>query len=138
MPLTTDQYDALAGAVVLLLGRADAPDLLDQAKSAVYIVAQFARAYTRGQGFTDDGVAEDIQGVIITATARLVSNPAQAGSQSESGPILRSGIGGALVDGPGEGQGPVIADQSFSFSGGFAGWTEIEKAILHRYRVRNG
>lgn len=138
MPLDTDEYDALAGAVVLLLGNSDDAGLLDQAKSAAYIVTQFARAYTRGIGFSDDGVAEDIQSVIITATARLVTNPAQSGSQSESYPLLRLGQGMQPINGPGEGQGPVIADQSFGFSGNFAGWSEIEKTILHRYRVRNG
>jgi hypothetical protein len=39
-------------------------------------------------------VAEEIQGVIITASARLVSNPTQASSESESYPLLRFGKDG--------------------------------------------
>lgn len=138
--LTTDQYDALADAVVLLLGVGDDPAVRDQAKSAAYIVTQLAYGYTRSKGFgTGDfggpAVAEDIQGVIITATARLVTNPQQSDSESESYPLLRQSVAGGQVL---TGEDGVIATQSFGFSGGFSGWTDIEKAILHGYRKRNG
>lgn len=39
------------------------------------MVTSFARAYTRGRGFTDGVPADDIAAVIVTATARMMANP---------------------------------------------------------------
>lgn len=138
MPIDADEYDALAGAVVLFLGVGDDPQAKDQAKSACYLMTQLVKGYTRGVGFYDDAIAEDLQGVIILAAARLTTNPQQSNSESESSPLLRFGVANQPVNGPGEGQSPEIAVQSFAFSGGFSGFTDTEKAILHKYRVRNG
>jgi len=143
VPLTDAQVKALADDVVILLGVGDDPAVYDQAKSAVYLVTTLARGYTRGVGFAEgeDGhtiIAEGIQSVITTAAARLTTNPQQSASESESSPVLRIGVGHQPVPGPGEGQGPEIAMQSMSFTGGFTGFTEVEKAILHQYRLRNG
>lgn len=138
MPLTTDEYDALADAVVLLLGLGDDAQVRDQAKSCAWLMANFVRSYTRGNGFIGDTVAEDLQGVIITATARLLTNPAQSSSESESSPLLRFYAGEGAMPAGGKDGGSDIAVQSFAFSGGFSGWSDIEKAILHRYRRRNG
>ena len=138
MPLTVEQYDALADAVLLLLGLGDDPAAKDQAKSAAYLVAELVRSYTRGEGFDADGVpAEDLQCVMITATARLVTNPAQSTSESESYPLLRF-FGNAEVLADEKAGGAVGAMLSHAYSGGFAGWSEVEKAILHRYRKRAG
>ncbi|GAB3698461.1 hypothetical protein [Mariniluteicoccus flavus] len=41
------------------------------------VVEAFVKAYTRGNGFTTDGYADDIGAVILTCTARLSSNPMQ-------------------------------------------------------------
>src|SRR5437016_14506250 len=130
MPLSTDQLGSLADAVVLLMGVGDDAAVKDQAKSAVYLVTTLARGYTRGAGFGEEDtgdmtVAEEIQGVIITASTRLVANPTQANSESESAPVLRIGPGGMPVDGPRDSDGPEIAMQSYAHSGGFSGWTEI-------------
>ncbi|HWH35488.1 MAG TPA: hypothetical protein VNT56_09260, partial [Acidimicrobiales bacterium] len=65
-----------------------------------------------GQGFPDpdDGtVPDDLAAVVITATARLVTNPAQLEREHA---------------------GEYIA------VGSFAGWTLPELAVLHRYRRR--
>jgi hypothetical protein len=135
MPLTSAQYDLLAEQLLLFLGIGDDDQAADQSKSAVYLVTQLAKSYTRGNGFGDEWVAEDIQAVIITASARLMTNPQQSTSESESTPLLRLSVGGGHVM-PGE-EG-VVAAQSFAFSGGFSGWTDVKLAVLHAYRVRNG
>lgn len=142
MPLSTDQLESLSDAVILLMGVGDDPQVRDQAKSAVYLVTTLARGYTRGKGFGEEEsgdltVAEEIQGVIITASCRLVSNPTQANSESESYPLLRM-KNGQPVPGPREGDTAVIATESYAHSGSFTGWTDIERAILHQFRVRAG
>jgi hypothetical protein len=50
----------------------------------VRLVTLFVRGYTRGRGFVEDGteVEEDLGAVIVTATARLVTNPAQVERES--------------------------------------------------------
>lgn len=50
---------------------------LDTIKALQHLemVTAFARAYTRGRGFTDGVPADDIAAVIVTATARLIANP---------------------------------------------------------------
>ena len=84
MPLTTDQATALADAVVAFLGVVD-DDVKERAVSHVQVMYSLVKAYTRGVGFDVDGIpAEDLQTVILTATARLVTNPAQSSSESES------------------------------------------------------
>jgi hypothetical protein len=70
-----------------------------------------ARAYTRGEGFTDgdDGDPNgDIAAVIVTAAARLVANPEQ----------LASDVG------------------TVSTRNGFSGFTLTEQIVLNRYRKR--
>ncbi len=78
----------------------------------VELVLAFVRAYTRGQGFPepDDGtLPDDLAAVVVTATARLVTNPAQ---------LEREHAG------------------EYVAVGSFAGWTLPELAVLHRYRRR--
>jgi hypothetical protein len=149
MPLTEAQTQSLADAVVAFLGVEPDDDVKLRAFHQVGVVVTLTKAYTRGVGFSEgeDGhliIAEALQGVIITATARLVTNPAQSLSQSESVPLLRVGVGGqpvALNAGKDLGhnyQGPVLGVESFAFTGGFTGFTDVEKAVLHQFRVRNG
>lgn len=76
----------------------------------VQLVLAFVRAYTRGRGFPDNGtIPEDLAAVVVTATARLVTNPAQLEREHA---------------------GEYIA------VGSFAGWTLPELAVLHNYRRR--
>ena len=68
-------------------------------------------SYTRGQGFTDGAPADDLQAIILTATARMMRNP--NGIRSESmGPFL------------------VQYDQTVF------NWTLSEQTVMNRYRVR--
>lgn len=46
-----------------------------QAISHLEMVTAFARAYTRGRGFTDGEPADDIAAVIVTCAARMMANP---------------------------------------------------------------
>lgn len=79
-----------------------------QGIAALETMTRFARAYTRGRGFTDGVPADDISAVIVTATARLLANP--EGHFSES-------VG------------------SFSIQyGRFQGFNLIEQAVLNNYR----
>lgn len=94
--------------VASFLGQADVNAAVSLAGESVPIITAMARAYTRGLGFEDDLVAEDIAAVITTATARLVANPEQ----------LHYAVGSARV------------------SGAFNGWTLPETFVLNRYRKR--
>lgn len=100
-----------AADVAAFLGKGDAATLAITGQ-ALPIITAMARSYTRDNGFTDVGPADDIAAVIVTATARLVSNPGQLEGQHEMGPFR--------------------AD----FRGGFTGWTLVETFVLNRYRVR--
>jgi hypothetical protein len=80
---------------------------------AVDQVMALAKAYTRGRGFGDNGPNADISAVIVTAAARLVSNPRQFGVELPAG-----------------------AQANRVFRGGFTGWSLAELAALNRYRVR--
>lgn len=91
------------------LGRGDDPALVALAADHVALVAQFVRAYTRGNGFVAGVPSADLDAVIVTATARLVTNPAQLEREQ--------------------------AD-AYSAVGSFAGWTLPEQAVLHLYRRR--
>lgn len=94
--------------VASFLGQADVNAAVSLAEESVTIITAMARAYTRGNGFEDDLVAEDIGAVITTATARLVANPEQ----------LHYAVGSARI------------------SGAFNGWTLAETFVLNRYRKR--
>jgi hypothetical protein len=97
--------------VARFLGRASDAEFVKLADRHVPLVTAFIRAYTRGRGFDDDSeeIEEDIRAVIITATARLVVNPAQVSRES--------------VDG-------------YSAVGSLNGFTLPELAVLHLYRRR--
>jgi hypothetical protein len=87
------------------------PDLAALAEEHVPYVARMARAYCGGHGFSGDGAdcEEDIAAVIVAATARLVTNPAQVESEGADG---------------------------YSVRGGFHAWSLPELGVLHRYRRR--
>ncbi len=86
----------------------------EQAVQVLAIVTSMAKAHTRGgRGFDANGdpVAE-IRAVILTASARLLSNAK----------------GGLLYD---ESVGP----ESISYRSAFNGWTLVERMCLDRYRI---
>lgn len=73
--------------VAELLGRSGDSDFVQQAQDSAEAAYEFIKAYTRGRGFgpenpghdpeEPDAIPPDIRAVIITAAARLVTNPAQ-------------------------------------------------------------
>lgn len=102
---------ATAQQVAAFLGRAGDPTVVAQAEAHLPVVRTFVAAYVRDVGFLADGLENDaLAAVIVSATARLVSNPTQArqyaaGDYSETPGLLN-------------------------------GWTLPELAVLHRYRRR--
>ena len=97
------------------LGQGGDPSTVALATEHVGIVTAMARSYTRGNGFDDVTVpgdpADDIAAVIVTATARLVVNPAGVRSQT-AGPF------------------------STEHGAPFTGWSLAELFVLNRYRKR--
>jgi hypothetical protein len=90
-----------------LLGRTVSPE---QGNAVIGVVTNMAKAYTRGQGFVDGVPNDEISGVILLASARLISNP--------------RGIDLSETRGP----------ESASLRGSFTGWTVAEAFTLNRYR----
>ena len=68
------------------------------------------KTYVRGVGFTDDVPDEALAAVIVSSTARLVSNPTMTAFTAIDDAQVRQGT--------------------------FQGWTLPELAILHAYRAR--
>ncbi len=91
------------------LGRGDDVGLVALAADQLPLVTAFVRSYTRGNGFVADVPNGDVAAVIVTATARLVTNPTSERRQQ---------IGDY-------GRTPHVD-----------GWTLPELAVLHRYRRR--
>ncbi|MEZ5211277.1 hypothetical protein [Gordonia sp. (in: high G+C Gram-positive bacteria)] len=101
-----------ANDVAAFLGEPTNAETAALAEQHLPIVTAMARSYTRGRGFDDDGPAEDLAAVIITATARLMENPKQFPYDQTAGQM------------------------SVSFRGAFVGWNLAETFVLNRYRRR--
>jgi hypothetical protein len=84
----------------------------EQGTAVLTVVSAMASAYTRGQGFTNGVPNDEIRAVILTASARLISNTT-----------------GLLYD---EIEGP----SQISYRSAFTGWSVAEQFVLNRYRVR--
>lgn len=65
----------VAADVAQFLGRGDDDDLVTLAGAHLPIVTEMVRAYTRGVGFTVGQPNDAVAAVIVSATARLSSNP---------------------------------------------------------------
>lgn len=91
-----------------LLGEVDS----GQATAVLGVITALASAYTRGQGFTDGEPNNDVRAVILTASARLLSEPSQIVAGEDMGPF------------------------AIQYRSGFDCWTVAELAVLDRYRVR--
>lgn len=102
--------------VAKFLGRGDDTRLVALADEHAPVIEQFVNAYVRGNGVTIDpetlalSFTADLQSVILTATARLVVNPAQLERETYDG---------------------------YSATGSFRGFTLPELAVLNRYRRRS-
>lgn len=97
--------------VAAFLGRTQDAGFIAQADSAAAAAYEFAKAWCRGRGFEDDeDVPGDLRQVIVTAAARLATNPNMLrGEQAES----------------------------YAQSAGYDGvWAPIELSVLGRYRRR--
>jgi hypothetical protein len=83
-----------------------------QGAAVLSIVASLAKSYTRGNGWTEDGPAEDIAAVILTAAARFISHPRQVGIDETKGPESARWLATPVA------------------------WSVAELSVLNRYRVR--
>ena len=88
------------------LGQGDDDTVVALAGQHLQIITAMARAYTRGNGFQAGHPNEDIEAVLVTATARLMANPDQTNYHSGS----------------------------VSYQSHFQGWTLAETFVLNRYR----
>lgn len=83
-----------------------------QSEAVIGIVSALAASYTRGQGFTAGVPADDVRAVILSASARLLSDPTGNLRSETAGPFSKT------------------------YGNGFVGWTVAELAVLNRYRAR--
>ena len=108
-PALTAFIDGAAGRVARMMGKPEHAPTLDTADMAVRLVMAYAEGYTRGRGWSADGVpVPGIAAVVTVAAVRLASNPRQvtyyqAGDYSERPAVM-------------------------------AGWTAAELGVLRRYR----
>lgn len=100
---------ALAPRVAALVGRQGDPETEALATAQLPLVAEYVRGYTRGRGFDGDAPAGPLRAVIVSATARLATNPEQVSVYTM----------GDYSERPAQ----------------LAGWTLAEIGVLHRYRV---
>ena len=94
--------------VAALLEGAATEDVTQRAYDAAKLMA---RAYTRGEGFTNDEPNDEIAAAILTAACRLARNPGGLSTSETMGPF------------------------AFDVRGGFSGFTLGELAVLDQYRV---
>lgn len=83
----------------------------DQANAVISVVTAMASAYTRGRGFTEGEPNNDVRAVILSAAARLVTDPSQITTDRQMGPFRVS-------------------------YRPFEGWSMAELYVLNRYRER--
>ena len=114
--MTMPTYPSLAARVVAFMGRTGDTALEALADDHVGVVSEYVNAYVRGNGPVRNGLGlgeldfpPDLAAVVVTATARLLNNPAQLESESADGYATR---------------------------GNFSSFSLAEQAILHRYRRR--
>ena len=98
----------LAPKVAAYAGRPDHAETIETAQAQLPVVAEYVRGHTRGRGFESEVPASALRAVIVSACARLVTNPEQVqyyavGDYSERPALL-------------------------------AGWTLTELDVLRRYR----
>lgn len=84
----------------------------EQGNLVIQIVTSMASAYTRGVGFVAGVPNSDIRAVILTASARLISNSSTLLWDNAVGP------------------------ESVSYRSAFTGWSLVERLTLDRYRVQ--
>lgn len=83
-----------------------------QADAVIQVIMASAAAYTRGRGFKDGEPGSDIWSVVLSASARLLTDTSQITADRQMGPF------------------------SVSYRAGFDGWSTAELYVLNRYRER--
>ena len=96
--------------VAAFLGRPGDAATYDTAEQAIPIVTVMVKAYVRGTGEWEPN--DELEAVIVTAAARMVSKSGQLPYEHTAGPFTNS------------------------LRGAFTGWTLAELAVLNRYRRR--
>lgn len=104
-----DLAASLAPRVAALVGAQGDEDVIELATAQLPLVSEYVRGYTRGRGFDDGAPAGPLQAVIVSATARLATNPEQVAVYTM----------GDYSERPAQ----------------LAGWTLAEIGVLHRFRV---
>lgn len=104
-PVAVDPYPT-GQDVAEFLGAPDDARLVAVAEVHVGVITQFARVYTRGNGFYVEGVVPEVASVVLAATGRLVANPEQ-------------------ID---------ITVGTMRRAGSFKGWSLAEQRVLNEYR----
>lgn len=104
-----DLAASLAPRVAGMVGRHGDESVIETAKAQLPLVAEYVRGYTRGRGFIGSSPAGALLAVIVSATARLATNPEQLDAYTM----------GDYSERPAR----------------LAGWTLAEIGVLHRYRV---
>lgn len=104
-----DLAASLAPRVAAMVGQHGSEPVIDTAKAQLPLVAEYVRGYTRGRGFDGSSPAGPLLAVIVSATARLATNPEQ----------LTAYTMGDYSERPAR----------------LAGWTLAEIGVLHRFRV---
>ena len=96
--------------VAAFLGKPGDAATLATATQAIPVVTVMAKAYVRGGADWEPN--DEIDAVIVTATARVVANPTGLSHDITAGPFAHS------------------------IRGAFQGWTLAELFVLNRYRKR--
>lgn len=104
-----DLAASLAPRVAAMVGQHGSEPVVETAKAQLPLVAEYVRGYTRGRGFDGSSPAGPLLAVIVSATARLATNPEQ----------LTAYTMGDYSERPAR----------------LAGWTLAEIGVLHRFRV---
>lgn len=99
-----------AEQVAAFLGNPEDAAILATASQAIPIVTTMVKAYVRGGEYWEAN--DELEAVIVTASARMVSNPSGLSHDETAGPFTRS------------------------IRGAFQGWTLAELFVLNRYRKR--
>lgn len=99
---------ALAPRVAAFVGAAGDVDVISTAEAQIPVVTEYVRGYTRGRGFNEESPAGPLRVVIVSAVARLATNPEQVSVFTT----------GDYSERPAQ----------------LAGWTLTEIGVLRRYR----
>ena len=78
--------------VAAFLGQPGDADIIATATQAIPVVQTMVKAYVRGtgDGWLPEDVSDDLDAVVVTATARLITNPGGLPVEHTAGPFTNS------------------------------------------------